>query len=617
MKYRLLYVASLCLTVISFSASGLNAQQFVSVVIGGKPVALTPNPRVYNGSVYVPLSAMDLLGAKARVESQRGRDSQRVEIVTADRKRFTQDGLVIDGHLMLPIQKMAEKLEAVSDWDEKNKTLTLRARIVKIEFDGSRLKVATSYPVRYDTLEDSKWKPPNKIVLDLYGVYMPSNPSDLNIQNKTSIALRTGSRDEDQTGRIVIDMPEPVKCTVDSPQPAMEISLVATRDPKSQISNPRSSDAPSLPPAPTRVVDIGYHIQDSSRVEVYVNADGVLRYSTSISRNPYRLSVSLLNAVLSKDFPGIQVRHSLLQRVSATQIGCDVILTMELTRVASYKIRQEGGSAKLVVGIELPKGADGRLAGKIVVIDPGHGGSDGKPPGCFGLLEKNCTLDIAKRVQKVLAKAGLKVVMTREADVNVDLAERALIAKRCAADFFISIHCNAAGTQTGTANGTETYYHGGDPSGQALAECVHPEVVKAMGLRDRSVKPDTTIWQTGFGVLRMTSAYGIPAILIEVGFLDNPVDAERIADPGVQEEVARAILNGLKAYVAGDFIVPVVDSQISSETNDSSAKPVPEHPAEQIEPARTSGVTQIIPLANIKPHDDETSSGPRRPGQRR
>ncbi|MGB9586662.1 MAG: N-acetylmuramoyl-L-alanine amidase family protein, partial [Armatimonadota bacterium] len=270
-----------------------------------------------------------------------------------------------------------------------------------------------------------------------------------------------------------------------------------------------------------------------------------------------------------------------------------------------------------VVGIELPKGADGRLAGKTVVIDPGHGGFDGKPPGCFGLLEKNCTLDIAKRVQKVLAKAGLKVVMTREADINVDLAERALIAKRCSADFFISIHCNAAGTQTGTANGTETYYHGGDPSGQALAECVHPEVVKAMGLRDRSVKPDTTIWQTGFGVLRMTSAYGIPAILIEVGFLDNPVDAERIADPGVQEEVARAILNGLKAYVAGDFSVPVVDSQVSSETNDSSAKPVPEHPAEQIEPARTSGVTEIVPPANIKPPDDETSSGPRRPGQRR
>ncbi|MCL6630949.1 MAG: N-acetylmuramoyl-L-alanine amidase, partial [Armatimonadetes bacterium] len=341
----------------------------------------------------------------------------------------------------------------------------------------------------------------------------------------------------------------------------MEISLVAARDLKSQISNARSSTAPSPPSAPTCVLDIGYRIQDSSRVEVYVTADGVLRYSTSMSRNPYRLSVSLLNAVLSKDFPGIQVRHSLLQRVSATRTGCDVILTMELTRVASYKIRQEGASAKLVVSIDLPKGADGQLAGKTVVIDPGHGGSDGKPPGCFGLLEKNCTLDIAKRVQKVLAKAGLKVVMTREADVNVDLAERALIAKRCSADFFISIHCNAAGTQTGTANGTETYYHGGDPSGQALAECIHPEVVKAMGLRDRSVKPDTTIWQTGFGVLRMTSAYGIPAILIEVGFLDNPFDAERIADPGVQEEVARAILNGLKAYVAGDFTVPI-NSQV-------------------------------------------------------
>lgn len=612
MKYRLLYAALLCLTVISFSASGLNAQQLVGVVIGGKPVALTPSPRVCKGSVYAPLSVMDLFGAKARIENQHDRDSQKVEIVTADRRRFTQDALIIDGHLMLPVEQVAEKLGAVLDWDEKNKTLTVRARIVKIEFDGSRLKVATSYPVHYDTLEDSKWKPPNKIVLDLYGVYMPANPSDVNMQNKTSIPIRTGSRDGDQTGRVVIDMPGPVKCRVVSPQPALEVNLIATDDSKAQALNAHSSDTLSLPPSPARILDVGYRIQDSSRAEVYVLADGVLRYSTSMSRNPHRLNVSLSNAVLSRDFPGIQVRHRLLQRISATRAGCDVILTIELSRVASYKIRQEGTSTKLVVGFELPKGADGRLAGKTVVLDPGHGGSDGKPPGCLGLLEKNCTLDIAKRVQKVLTKAGLKVVMTREADVNVDLTQRALIAKRCSADFFISIHCNAAGTQSGTANGTETYYHGGDPSGQALAECVHPEVVKAMGLRDRSVKPDTTIWQTGFGVLRMTSTYGIPAILIEVGFLDNPTDAERIADPEVQEEVGRAILNGLKAYVAGDFALPAVDSQVPLETNDSPARTA----SEQIEPVRGSGVTQPSPPLNKQPHDNETWPGPRRPGQR-
>jgi len=125
--------------------------------------------------------------------------------------------------------------------------------------------------------------------------------------------------------------------------------------------------------------------------------------------------------------------------------------------------------------------------------------------------------------------------MTRIGDEEVSLAKRAEKANNISADYFISIHCNAANSPT--AHGTETYHYPGSVKGRALAQAVQQELVSATGLADRGVK------EANFYVLRMTA---MPAILVELAFLSNPEEERLLATSAFQEKCARAIWAGVK-----------------------------------------------------------------------
>jgi N-acetylmuramoyl-L-alanine amidase len=174
----------------------------------------------------------------------------------------------------------------------------------------------------------------------------------------------------------------------------------------------------------------------------------------------------------------------------------------------------------------------------LVVIDPGHGGSDrGGMPG-QRIAEKGFTLDTAKRLARVLGNGtGIKVVLTRNSDTFVSLTERTSIANQYAGRdaVFVSIHFNA-GRREG-AYGIETYYN--NQRGYRLAALVHPRVIQAMASIDRGVR------RRGYSVLRRNR---LPAILVECGFLTNHAEAARISDPRSRERLARAIADAIVRY---------------------------------------------------------------------
>jgi len=174
----------------------------------------------------------------------------------------------------------------------------------------------------------------------------------------------------------------------------------------------------------------------------------------------------------------------------------------------------------------------------VVVIDPGHGGSDqGGMPG-QRLAEKGFTLDTAKRLARVLANGtGIKVILTRDDDTFVSLTERTNIANQYAGRdaVFVSIHFNA-GRREG-AYGIETYYN--NQRGYRLAALVHPRVIRAMASIDRGIR------HRGYWVLRKNR---LPAILVECGFLTNPAEAARISDSRWRERLARAIADAIVRY---------------------------------------------------------------------
>jgi len=169
-----------------------------------------------------------------------------------------------------------------------------------------------------------------------------------------------------------------------------------------------------------------------------------------------------------------------------------------------------------------------------VIIDPGHGGIDAGAYW-FGVKEKDLTLDLAKRLQKVLSVRGLKTVLTRTEDVPVSLDERASIANRHPTAVFVSLHFNAHVSHDIT--GIETYYL--SPEGARFGRMVQSLLARRLNSRDRGLK------RNNLKVLRDTRA---PAILIECGFLSNRWENQRCAAGWYRQILAEEIAEGILRY---------------------------------------------------------------------
>jgi len=168
-----------------------------------------------------------------------------------------------------------------------------------------------------------------------------------------------------------------------------------------------------------------------------------------------------------------------------------------------------------------------------VVIDAGHGGHDrGGAPG-QRVPEKPYTLDVSLRLAATLRANGYHVVLTRDGDYFIGLRQRCDIANAQSNAVFVSVHFN--GAPRTAADGVETYYYTSQSAG--LAESVHRRVLAATGLEDRHVR------RRGFFVIRNTR---IPSILVEPGFLSNPVTASRVdGSAAYRQKLADAIARGI------------------------------------------------------------------------
>ncbi|NMH70668.1 N-acetylmuramoyl-L-alanine amidase [Bacillus sp. RO3] len=172
----------------------------------------------------------------------------------------------------------------------------------------------------------------------------------------------------------------------------------------------------------------------------------------------------------------------------------------------------------------------------IIVLDPGHGGTD---PGAVGngLQEKNLTLDIGLKVQKVLEdNFVVDVRLTRETDVYVGLSERADVANGLGAAYFVSLHHNAGG-----GTGFESFIYPGSAVTETgrRQDVLHGEMMNfysKYGLRDRGQK------EANFAVLRETA---MPAILLENLFMDSVNDTNLLKDPVFLTGLANATASGI------------------------------------------------------------------------
>lgn len=197
----------------------------------------------------------------------------------------------------------------------------------------------------------------------------------------------------------------------------------------------------------------------------------------------------------------------------------------------------------------------------VVLIDAGHGGHDSGARG-NSVVEKDLNLDVAKRVKKELDRRGVRAELTRTTDKFLALGERTAMANKLGRCVFVSIHFNDAKDKG--AVGLETYYstekvqfsedtwvrtmlgfiyqdQKREDDSRQLAEAIQASLVEATGATDRGVK-DRRLY-----VVRRTPH---PAVLVEGGFVSNPEEAKKLADPNYREILAKAVAEGVVDYLS-------------------------------------------------------------------
>ena len=189
-------------------------------------------------------------------------------------------------------------------------------------------------------------------------------------------------------------------------------------------------------------------------------------------------------------------------------------------------------------------------AGKVIVIDSGHGGDD---PGKIGInqaKEKDVNLKIAKKVKKRLKKEGWKVVMTREEDVMLgdaekgnrkihDMKARVELINKTMPAMAVSIHQNSY--QEAEIHGAQVFYYSHSQDGKRMAETIQRALLMADEENTRQAKANDTYY-----LLKRTE---VPTIIVECGFLSNPQEAEKLTEDGYQKKLAQAITSGIIACV--------------------------------------------------------------------
>lgn len=380
---------------------------------------------------------------------------------------------------------------------------------------------------------------PNRLVLDLYGVRGDALPQ-LDVDDPVLSSIRS-SRFDGHTLRIVCDLKASTGYRVNPwPDGGLEIEFnyqlnalsVEDKDGRFQL-HFRSSAAPPIEfvylENPLRLVlDFQETTFMAPAFDIAVEHERVSRLRVSQHLpSVTRVVLELKNPLAPLPIEELATGFFALPLFAGT------------AREAQNHLASLTTTQKEPALIERQPIGDGVLSGLTVVVDPGHGGSDPGTVGFQGTFEKDVNLAICLYLGEYLTKAGAKVVYTRDKDAYVSIFERPEIAMKAKADLFISVHVNSTIVR-GVARGTETLYRAKDPVSQLLARTVQDEVVKAITLIDRR------IW--GRDDLAVFNGSKIPAIMVEVGFLDHPDEEVLLRAPGFQQVAAQGIYNGIERF---------------------------------------------------------------------
>lgn len=590
------------------------------IVIGRSLITVSDKTRqafrdtLDNGLCAAPEAVSEALGATFTVDQKAGKvyfiNNETGATATAT-IRTPPAGSESRG-VFVALCPVAEALGGKCHWDTKNNTLYVRSVLTSVEMLGSQLRVKGTLPL---SPKITKLNGGKTVAFDFLGAEIGTVSKNLTALGPNVVKARTGQFDGN-TARIVLELTEAKPFALlpsassstlavlssapgaESIPVAAEQSPVATFPPTetdptlsgenvappvsvsigpdgNTLSTPPKTDPKTKtgkPAVPTVLKGVRFVRVSDTQARIIVESPSANAVRTLLTKARFTLDVQ--NAVFG---PGTQTTlpetsHPLLRGVQAINTSATTAqLLIDLSRAVNYTVRLDpkGG---FIVDLTLPRGAGGRIAGKLFVVDAGHGGTDGGAKGVNGAREKNVALAISRRLAEELREKGANVIMTRDSDSFVPLEVRSEISNRAGADMFIAVHADAAGSR---ANGSTVYYHLNDASERVLANCVADRFRDMGGIRTQGSRSDGKMYTNGFSVLRRTNTL---AILVETGYMSNSHDVALLVQPEMQAKIARSIANGVQDYIEGNpdsVSVPTPAPSNVTVASDASDEPSP------------------------------------------
>ncbi len=583
--------ALLILVAVLAGASPAAGQPAIRVVVNGSPVSLAAPAMMQAGQVMIPATrAFEGYGAAAvwlsaertvLITNRTGRTVQMrigdpVALVNGQARSLPVAPALIGGHPFVPAQFVFAALGAWVRYDETERTLHVASQIMSVTLQrgGGAIRVVLDatgpLQAQMRTLLE-----PDRLVVDLHGGAFRPPDQELAVGEAGVVRVRAAQfQTKPYITRVVFDLREPVEARTvvagDSFEFAIEVrprgqapavQLPApppvAAPPPAAVPSPAYAPPPIPGPAPAalpeqpetavllppeplpddgvpRVLQVRVE-QTAGRLRVFIEGTMPLEYTVRELLDPDRLVIDLAGAVFVPVKQEIPVAGPVVAEVRAAQFQVDPNVTrvvVEFRRRSVYTVTSgTADGSVLVVDISEPS-----LRAHVVAIDAGHGGRDPGAIGPTGLYEKEVVLDVALRVRELLVRSGVRVIMTRETDTFVELADRSRIARAQGATAFVSIHANASTRPA--ASGSETYYL--TPQSLVLAQMMQEELGRVPGLANRGVRT------ANFQVLRENE---IPAVLVEVAYLSNVDEETRLRTAAFRQRLAEAVARAVHRFL--------------------------------------------------------------------
>lgn len=420
----------------------------------------------------------------------------RVSRFTQDTTRVVFDLEFLLGYRLEPVISQSGELRLVFNATLKDVSFQSATKAPEIYID-------TSYAVNYRT---DYLMNPHRLIIDLWDVTLTGQALTIPGDNKWVKSVRV-SQFNPHTIRLVLEINEPRNCLIRADQDVPGRLVVKTVQELQEASWEKKG----------------------SGGELVITSSGALNAEPVWDAQTRKLFIDLLHTTFDdavfQDLSG-EPAFRLRKKDAAT-------VQVELPIPAGHQYSLTIDKETMKVSIQ-----DAPLAGKIILLDPGHGGIDPGAISRHGLREKEVNFDVAVRLKKYLEELGAQVLLTRDDDRYLWLYDRVAIANRIGAAVTISIHAN--NHDNNKVHGLEVWHHPEREESAFLARCLAQEVLSRTGLHFRGIMSSNN-----FVLPRETE---MPTVIFEMGFISNDEEEKLLQTTEFRDKIVRGLGQGLLNY---------------------------------------------------------------------